>query len=109
MGSHIEHYAGGVWSTVTTNVSATLTAAACSGIGTCWAVGYTQGPNTNDNPAVVVEEASGGWSTIASPSASDHDVNKLQGVSCPSSHSCWAVGTAQVNANFLAAGETLIL
>jgi hypothetical protein len=112
----IEHDAGNGWSIVPSpllpagaNTSGELDGVACAIAGNCWAVGsFNLVGGTNDDPAVIDEDTGDSWSTISTPSASAQDVNELRGVSCPSSGSCWAVGTAAANSNQLG-GESLMV
>ncbi len=120
----IEQDAGSGWSIVPgpalpagAGTDGTLDGVACAGAGDCWAVGSFDLVGAASQAPAAIEETSGGaWITISTPpvaistpSASVTMFDELQGVSCPSSGGCWAVGTAQVDGGLGDGGETLIL
>jgi hypothetical protein len=66
----------------------------CASTAMCWAVGSSSGPSGSAlNQALRWNGRK--WSLIAAPSPGGiaaADVSELDGVSCPSADSCWAVG-----------------
>ena len=89
-----------------------LNAITCASASDCWAVGqYSPGIS---NPYTLVEHWDGAeWSVVTSPNASidssttSNNGNYLNGVSCASESSCWAVGYAYPDPSGLVA-DTLI-
>ena len=94
--SLIEQWNGTRWSIVANPNPAfatadILTGVACASTTSCFAVG-SYGLSSNFAPAQTMIEQWDGttWSLVASPSPSD---GTLEGVTCPSTTSCFAVGT----------------
>jgi hypothetical protein len=90
-----EYWDGSTWAVQTTpNPSGTepqLTAVSCASAGVCTAVGsYTDGAGVVSN---LVERWSGGtWSIQSAPPPAGATSSMLNGVSCPSTSVCTAVG-----------------
>jgi len=86
----IERYTGGSWSIVD---SATPDAVSCAGPSDCWAV----------SNAGIDQYSGSGWSAVTVPNVGH--LGLLLGVTCASTHQCWAVGATAAGA----ASRALIL
>lgn len=80
-----------------TSAHATLASVACTGPGSCIAVGESKNASTTKYEAVAVTEASGTWeAAVAVPQPADATPNGgLQSVSCPTAGVCAATGWYQ--------------
>jgi hypothetical protein len=104
---------GGTWSLVPSpNSTASpgeysiLEAVACPSATTCTAVGIHYGSATITQ-TLVEREVGGAWVLVASPNTAPNQNNWLNGISCPTSASCTAIGFAYPNAHISPLVETL--
>jgi hypothetical protein len=74
--------------------SGQLNAVSCASASDCWAVGYAS--TVGGTPLTLIEQDTGsGWKLISSPNAPGAgEPSALDGVSCATPDSCWAVGTS---------------
>ena len=95
----VEHWNGSSWTVATSpdpgGALTSLTGVSCSDATNCVAVGYSAGIGAYEPASPVAERWDGsGWSLVTIPSHSQ--VTLLNGVSCPSPDSCFAVGSAGI-------------
>jgi hypothetical protein len=97
----IERWDGTAWAIVPSPNTATthdniLYSVTCVSASQCWAVGYYS--NDNFYAQTLIERWDGtSWTIVNSPSVSATQANLLNGVTCASSSSCWAVGFIYTN------------
>jgi hypothetical protein len=103
----VEHWNGTAWAIVTSPnptgaSSAALNGVSCLSDTNCHAVGNYSASSTGKT---LVEHWNGtAWSVIVSPNPTSANFAVLSGVACPSTTSCFAVGTSFVNS----ANNTLV-
>ncbi len=93
----IERNTGSGWVTVTSaNTSPTqnnqLNSVTCSSASHCWAVGYYDKSGGGAFRTLTEESTGSGWVIVSSPDFGTDVSNVLQGVTCASATTCWAVG-----------------
>jgi hypothetical protein len=99
----VEHWVGNRWSIVpspnpTGSLSDDLGGVSCPSTTNCFAVGNAQ---FGSDYKTLMEHWNGHiWSIMTSPSPAGSDDGFRSGVSCPSTASCYAVGTAQFGAGY---------
>jgi hypothetical protein len=95
----VEHWDGTSWSIAappTSSSQSRLAAVACPSASSCYAVGSYQ---TGSARKTLVERWNGTiWSMVTSPNPSGSVDSALTGVSCPSTTSCFAVGSSSIGA-----------
>jgi hypothetical protein len=104
----VEHWNGATWTVVanpspTGSSSAALVGVSCRSAASCYAVGgYTTA--TTNGP--LVEHWDGAtWSIVPSPGVANATMSGLGSISCPTGHSCVAVGGYSVGNNSFTLAE----
>jgi hypothetical protein len=90
-----EHWTGSTWTTQTTvspNDNAALYGVSCSSATTCTATGWYDAANGDDYSLAEYWSGGSGWSEQSTPNPSGFEFAGFQGVSCPSTADCTAVG-----------------
>jgi hypothetical protein len=103
----VEHWNGNSWSmiaspTPTGATFASLNGVSCRSTTNCYAVGFsTTAPSPSTTGSTLVEHWNGtNWSIATTPNGPTSATSAaLNGVSCPSTTSCYAVGDYRVNPN----------
>ena len=94
-----EHWDGSAWSVVhlpapRQSDSTDLPSISCTGLASCWAVGTYQSTTTSAELPYAEHWNGRAWSVVKLPHPAGVFVTDAVSVSCSSSVSCWAVGTA---------------
>jgi hypothetical protein len=82
----------GPWQVVSVPGQGFLEAAACPSAGNCWVVGSAGSPIADR--AILEHHAKDEWEAVAGPGLGSGWGEELDGISCPASGDCWAVGSA---------------
>lgn len=97
-----EHWDGAGWTIVPSpnvppsaphiHIANYLNSVTCSSSSDCWAVGYSYESTLSSLKTLVQHWDGSSWSIVSSPNPLASPLAALQGVTCVSTSSCWAVG-----------------
>jgi len=113
--SSVWEYSDGAWTSLSISGPVTIQGLTCVTESDCWAVGYlvpAAGMDTDGILQPTIEQDTGaGFNLVSSPLMTGLDM--LNGVACPSTDDCWAVGrygsqTVTQNPGSIQATETLV-
>jgi hypothetical protein len=107
----VERWNGTSWSIATSPSpigDSFLNGVSCPSTTRCYAVGPYFDALTDTNKTLVEQWNGTSWSMVASPTPTGTTFVSLNGVSCPSTTSCYAVGYSSSGPNPSTAGSTLV-
>jgi hypothetical protein len=93
----IEEWDGSTWNIVRSpNTASTqnnvLQAVTCVSPSQCWAVGNSHNIEAGVDQTLIQRWNGTSWSIVTSPNTAGREANVLEGITCPSTSQCWAVG-----------------